>query len=221
MYHTMSHTNIYVVACQGGRFYVGKSDNVQKRFEQHLNGGGSAWTRKYKPISLAKVFKNVSHFEEDKVVKEYMDKYGIDKVRGGSYVEIELSDLQKEGIQKEIWAAKDLCTRCGGSGHFVKDCEKGEEEGDEEDEDDDDDDDDDGDDDDDEEDEVVWECEYCEREFTTEYGCSVHEKSCKKANTRTPATPTRGSGACFRCGRQGHYSPDCYASRHLKGYELD
>ena len=119
---TMSHTNIYVVACQGGRFYIGKSDNVQKRFEQHLSGEGSAWTRKYKAISLAKVIKNVSHFEEDKVVKEYMDKYGVDKVRGGSYSEIELSEFQIEALKMENRGAKDLCNRCGRGGHFVKDC---------------------------------------------------------------------------------------------------
>ena len=181
-----------------------------------MNGGGSAWTRKYKPISLAKVVENVSHFEEDKVVKEYMDKYGIDKVRGGSYAEVELSDFQKEVLQAEFRGAKDLCKRCGRSGHFVKDCyatkdasgntideEDEEEEGDEE------------------EEEDEWECEYCDRTFTTEYGCSVHERSCKKGGARTHIVPARSGGACFRCGRQGHYSPDCYATRHKNGDELD
>jgi len=43
-------------------------------------------------------------------------------VRGGSYVEIELSEFHKEALKMEIWAAKDLCTQCGRAGHFVKDC---------------------------------------------------------------------------------------------------
>ena len=25
---------------------------------------------------------------------------------------------------------------------------------------------------------------------------------------------------CFRCGREGHYSPSCYASTHINGYYL-
>jgi hypothetical protein len=28
------------------------------------------------------------------------------------------------------------------------------------------------------EEELVWGCEYCDREFTTRFGCMVHEKTC-------------------------------------------
>lgn len=115
-------TNIYILRLQGGRYYVGKSDNVMKRYEQHIAGLGSAWTKKYKPISVEKVIENVSPFDEDKFTKEYMAKYGIDKVRGGTYVSVELDDFQKEALNTEIWGAQDKCTLCGRKGHFVKDC---------------------------------------------------------------------------------------------------
>ena len=26
--------------------------------------------------------------------------------------------------------------------------------------------------------------------------------------------------SCFRCGREGHYAPSCYASKHINGYYL-
>lgn len=118
----MSSTNIYVLRLEGGRYYIGKSDNVINRYKQHLSGNGSAWTKKYKPVSLENTIENVSSFEEDKITKEYMSKYGIDKVRGGSYVEVELSKFHTDALKMEIWGAKDLCTQCGRKGHWVKDC---------------------------------------------------------------------------------------------------
>jgi hypothetical protein len=113
-------TNIYVLKLENNKWYVGN----QKIFESHLSGDGSAWTKKYKPIEIFKIFENVSPFLEDAYTKEYMNEYGIDHVRGGSYVTIELSLIQKESIQKELWSMKNLCNNCGSSDHWAKDCKK-------------------------------------------------------------------------------------------------
>ena len=119
----MSHeTSIYVLRLEGGRYYIGKSDNVMKRYEEHLNGAGSAWTTRYPPVTLVKTINSVSAFEEDKTVKEYMAIYGIDMVRGGSYVTEALTAAQRSALQQEIWSAQDRCSRCGSSGHWVSTC---------------------------------------------------------------------------------------------------
>jgi len=64
----------------------------------------------------------------------------------------------------------------------------------------------------------MYECHYCDRTFDSQYGCMVHKRSCKK--TEVVYEAPKKSGACYRCGRTGHYSSDCYASTHKKGYEL-
>jgi len=196
--------SIYILKLQGGNYYVGKTENFSQRYQQHLNGTASVWTKKHRPISVEKIIENASDFDEDRYTKEYMSKYGIEKVRGASYVTKELDEVQEYSLQKELWGAKDCCTNCGRNNHFVKDCYatkdvKGNSLEDEE-----------------EEVELEYECDYCERTFDTVYGCGVHQRSCSQKSKKS----SRGSGACYKCGRQGHFSPDCYATRHVKGYDL-
>ena len=74
-------TNIYILKLQKGKYYVGKTNNLEKRKQQHINGTACAWTKKYKPISVEKIIPNASDFDEDKYTKEYLtcstDKCGI------------------------------------------------------------------------------------------------------------------------------------------------
>ncbi len=205
---TMSATNIYILKLKGAKYYVGKSDNPMKRYEKHLKGEGSAWTRKYKPIGVEKVIENQTSFDEDKWVKVYMQKHGIDNVRGGAYVLEELPEFQIDALKSEIWGSSDKCTTCGRSGHWAKDCyartdvsgvpigfESDNSEVNSDDED-------------------CYECDYCGKLFDDCDYCEMHEKTCRNRNKKI------SRNACYRCGREGHYSSDCYAERHIKGYWL-
>ena len=115
-------TMIYVLKLQNKNYYVGKSDNPEKRFLEHISGSGSAWTRKYPPVSLHKVFKMKSPLDEDHKVKKLMMKHGIDSVRGGSYSSISLSDEQRRTLNRELWGATDKCLRCGRNNHWASQC---------------------------------------------------------------------------------------------------
>ena len=196
---------IYSLQLEQGKYYVGKTNNPTFRLDNHFKSNGSAWTKKYTPIKVLELIPDCDDYDEDKYTKKYMVKYGIENVRGGSYVQVELSEFHTEALKMEIWSANDLCKQCGRQGHFVKDCYaktdilgnkiEYEEASD---------------------DKYEWGCEYCDRTFTTAFGCGVHEKSCKKKNSNHSIT----QGDCYRCGRADHYATNCYASKHIKGYYL-
>lgn len=113
---------IYILRLRAGKYYIGKTKNVDKRWAEHTAGSGSGWTKKYPPLSLVKSVVSTSQFDEDRYVKEYMEKYGIDNVRGGTYSNVVLDANCIAVLEKEIRHSKNLCVRCGRGTHFVKDC---------------------------------------------------------------------------------------------------
>ena len=112
---------IYVLECSQDKYYVGKTNRLDDRLLEHITNRGSAWTKKYTPISIIETVSNVDEFDEDKYVKIYMKKYGIDNVRGGSYSQIDLPDYSILALEKELRGATDTCFHCGGD-HYVNKC---------------------------------------------------------------------------------------------------
>lgn len=113
---------LYVLRLEHDCYYVGTTTNLKYRLEQHRNGQGSVWTKKHKMLATVKVVENVGNFDEDKYVKIYMAEYGIDKVRGGSYVTTDLPDYQLLALKKELITSSGACFNCGKPGHYANNC---------------------------------------------------------------------------------------------------
>ena len=81
-------TAIYKMNLEGGKKYVGKTSDIDRRMNQHFTGNGAKVTKKFKPID-AKVVDEVPGFFSDEVeqeyTEEYIGKYGYENVRGGYY----------------------------------------------------------------------------------------------------------------------------------------
>ena len=113
---------IYSLKLQRGKYYIGKTDKPTFRLEDHFASSGSAWTKKYKPISIYQLIPDMSDHDEQRITQEYMNKYGIDNVRGGPWCKVVLSDEERLFIQNLLDGENDKCYQCGSSDHFAKDC---------------------------------------------------------------------------------------------------
>ncbi len=121
--NTYTHTiYLYVLQLEYNKFYIGRTENVDKRVADHILGNGSEWTRLYRVMCLLEWHVLTDVFDEDKYVKKYMNLYGIDNVRGGSYSKTILSKEQKKFIKAELKTVNNQCYRCGSIDHYVRNC---------------------------------------------------------------------------------------------------
>lgn len=131
----MKPAKIYVLKLEDQCYYVGmtRRRNVAKRIEEHISGTGAAWTRKHKPLldeaknptsCLIETIATEDTWDENKYVKKYMESKGIDNVRGGSYVHLNLSMGEKKFIANEIRRNNNACFLCGSHEHQKYECPK-------------------------------------------------------------------------------------------------
>ena len=176
---------IYILELENKKYYIGKTLNPDIRLEQHFNSFGSAWTKKHKPKKILEIIPNCDNFDEDKYTIKYMEQFGIDNVRGGSFCEIKLNKDNLSTIKKMINGTTDKCYICGDNKHFAKDCNKYDDidcyakttiTGDKIE--------------DSSDDEIeVFCCSYCNKEFDTLKGSICHENLyCKNKNNKKTIT---------------------------------
>ncbi len=115
-------TNVYVFLLAHEKYYVGRSNVVKERILDHIKGKGSEWTRAHPPIAVLDIRRDCSFFEEDMVTKQYMSHYGLDAVRGGSYVTMFLTLNEQDFLRREIANAQQTCFGCGSMSHLVMNC---------------------------------------------------------------------------------------------------
>ena len=177
---------IYVLKCMNDKYYVGKTNNVERRYHEHLSGGGSIWTTKYRPLRIEKILETTSPFDEDKYTKQYMAIYGINNVRGGSYVSDYLPPDQLRLLKKEIWGAINACTRCGRKGHFYDTCVANTDIcGDE------------------------INLEHAPKSQNAKFGVNYNNYYSYNPASRSSKSGGSGGQKCYKCGEAGHYANNC------------
>jgi predicted GIY-YIG superfamily endonuclease len=115
--------SIYVLECEDGKYYVGKTNRLlEERITEHFEQEGSEWTKLYKPVRVKEAIVNADNYDEDKYTIKYMKEYGIWNVRGGTFSKPYLPYHQLQTLKEAICNASNMCFRCYRIGHFMTKC---------------------------------------------------------------------------------------------------
>lgn len=80
----------YVLLCDNSTYYKGFTQDLDRRYQQHLNGLGASYTRKHKPVKIA--YFETFETEQEAIEREKYFKAGsgrewlkakIQKLEGG------------------------------------------------------------------------------------------------------------------------------------------
>ena len=123
---------IYILRCKHSKWYIGSTGNISRRFQQHIAGYGSEWTRQHPPIEVYHkiplcdpqdaTLRPLFDPTEDGVTIKMMMQYGIENVRGGSFTQSVLPDEEVAVIRKIIATNSSACFKCGSTTHFQREC---------------------------------------------------------------------------------------------------
>jgi len=117
---------IYILELKDNKYYIGKSRNertLNNRIRNHFSRGGAVWTKRHKPIKIDKIINIIDEkYIEDRIVFEYMNTYGIENVRGGSFCKVKLSLEEKNVIKRIINTEENTCFICNSNDHMANEC---------------------------------------------------------------------------------------------------
>ena len=198
-------TSVYVLELHDGSLYVGRTDNLESRLQQHASGRGSLFTRERGTYRVLEVRHGVANSEEQSVTREMMQQYGVSNVRGGSYSQRTLHEVTEDRLQRHVRQAERLCATCGRNSHSAAQCFARTQ--------------------------LVWSCSDCSANFETSTQLENHTRLCPAQRRSSYPRQTQRSyesehwkegnnsriveGACFRCGRTSHWAAQCYARTHV------
>ena len=94
---------LFVLKLEEERYFVGVTTSPTFTLSYDYDYGGGEWLREYGVVGFLEPPRRIDNlFEIDRRVKELMAEFGIERVRGGSYSSIQLTDEQVATLRLEL-----------------------------------------------------------------------------------------------------------------------
>ncbi|MFW6225801.1 MAG: CHC2 zinc finger domain-containing protein [bacterium] len=77
-----TNEGVYILKLEEDKFFIGYNVNMDSAIDNHFDGQGCEWTKKYKPVKLVSKYKTRNIEECKKETISYIKKFGWDNVRG-------------------------------------------------------------------------------------------------------------------------------------------
>ena len=81
----------FAIKFNNGSYFITSADDPQMPFNEFIKRG-------FYPVSIESIIDNSESYHEWALFREYLAKYGIERVRGASYTEFILTDIQRQTL---------------------------------------------------------------------------------------------------------------------------
>jgi len=99
-------SGIYILECEQDKYYVGQSKDMMRRLIQHRYFRSVKWLKKFPPLKIYLLFlcdvETLGYWERE-YTRAMVWKFGISKVRGGSWTRVNLCMGDDQDELKEFY----------------------------------------------------------------------------------------------------------------------
>jgi len=113
-----TRAGVYVVEYNNGNIYVGKSNDIDARIQEHKRKHGKL--REINGLATA-IPQDLEAWERSEFLAQVAE-HSIDYVRGWRFTKTNLSKQDLDEVEAELREKYDLCRLCGAQGHFANEC---------------------------------------------------------------------------------------------------
>ncbi len=117
IFNNLYKYKLCLLELEDSKYYVSFDENINELLnDKNIN----EWIEIHRPIKISYSILLSNNIDLDDYVLKFMNKYGINNVRGGSYKDVILDNDTIKFIKYEIRRRTNKCIRCGKTHNYLQ-----------------------------------------------------------------------------------------------------